>query len=176
MLSIDKTLHIDMETDLVNPLLFNSFPPQVLFQEIPDEISLAFTITGCPLQCRGCHSTDTWDPRTGCALSNSLYRDYLKRYGNMISCVLFFGGEWHLNALQDKLLIARKMGLKTCLYTGLDCVPERIHPHLNYLKTGPWRRALGGLESTTTNQRLIELSTGNLLNYRFQKDHQHAAA
>ncbi|WP_231731034.1 4Fe-4S cluster-binding domain-containing protein [Lacimicrobium alkaliphilum] len=44
---------------------FNSFPPQICFQEVPDEVSLAFTITGCPLACAGCHSRDTWDPDKG---------------------------------------------------------------------------------------------------------------
>ena len=102
--------------------------------------------------------------------------DYLNRYKKMISCVLFFGGEWQQKALIEKLLISKKMGLKTCLYTGLDYVPRHIYQHLNYLKTGPWRKALGGLESTTTNQRFLELSTGNLLNYRFKKDHTHVAA
>ena len=29
---------------------------QIVFQEIPDEISLAINITQCPNNCKGCHS------------------------------------------------------------------------------------------------------------------------
>ena len=33
---------------------------QITFQEVPNEISLSFLITGCPLKCKGCHSADSW--------------------------------------------------------------------------------------------------------------------
>lgn len=155
---------------------FNTLAPQVLFQEVPDEVSLAFTIHGCPLKCRGCHSAHTWDAHGGYPLSNSLYTDYLERYSNMISCVLFFGGEWHPQALIEKLSIARSLDLKTCLYTGLDWIPSEIQKHLTYLKTGSWRKELGGLDKASTNQKFLELASGNLLNYKFQETVLHVAA
>lgn len=154
---------------------FNSFPPQICFQEVPDEVSLAFTMTGCPLACVGCHSRDTWDPYTGQALTDSAFKVWLERYQRLITCVLFFGGEWHPDALLAKLRIARQAALKTCLYTGMDRVPARLQSQLDYLKTGRWRTELGGLERATTNQKFVELGSGNLLNFRFQENNHVAA-
>ncbi|GAA0348394.1 hypothetical protein GCM10009092_10980 [Bowmanella denitrificans] len=154
---------------------FNSFPPQVCFQEVPDEVALAFTITGCPLRCEGCHSQDSWDPSTGEALTPQLFARYLQRYAHLVSCVLFFGGEWHPDALLALLQQARQAGLKTCLYTGMNKIPARLQTHLDYLKTGRWYSQLGGLTSPTTNQRFLELATGNLLNFRFMENDYAAA-
>lgn len=159
----------------MNALTFNTFPPQILFQEVPDEVSLAYTVYGCPIQCRGCHSRDSWDLNGGAFLSAEMFSMHLKRYQSMVTCVLFFGGEWHPDALIAKLKIARQKGLKTCLYTGADRVPLRIQNNLTYLKTGPWQPKRGGLQSKTTNQKFLELASGNLLNYKFQEQ-QNAAA
>jgi anaerobic ribonucleoside-triphosphate reductase activating protein len=150
-------------------LAFNSFRPQICFQEVPDEVSLAFTITGCPLRCQGCHSQDSWDPRIGIALNKLMFEGYLDRYQGLVSCILFFGGEWNPEALIEKLLIAKTMGLKTCLYTGKEKVPQKIVRQLDYLKTGAWQSTRGGLEKSTTNQRFTELKTGNLLNFKFRE-------
>lgn len=150
-------------------LAFNSFRPQICFQEVPDEVSLAFTITGCPLRCQGCHSQDSWDPRIGIALNKLMFEGYLDRYQGLVSCILFFGGEWNPEALIEKLLIAKTMGLKTCLYTGKEKVPQKIVRQLDYLKTGAWQPTRGGLEKSTTNQRFTELKTGNLLNFKFRE-------
>lgn len=154
---------------------FNSFPPQICFQEVPDEVSLAFTITGCPLACTGCHSRDTWDAGKGEALTDAVFKVWLERYQHLITCVLFFGGEWHPDTLLAKLRIARQAGLKTCLYTGMNKVPARLQQHLDYLKTGRWHAELGGLDRATTNQKFVELGSGNLLNFRFQENNHVAA-
>ncbi len=156
--------------------LFNAYAPQVLFQEVPDEVSLAFTMTGCPLRCSGCHSKDTWNPKRGRALSDKGFADYLEQYAECVTCVLFFGGEWNISALTAKLKHARAAGLKTCLYTGLDVVPETLKSHLTYLKTGPWLRHRGGLDQPHTNQCFLDLSNNKLINYKFQESHIHAAS
>jgi len=148
---------------------FNAFPPQVLFQEVPDEVSLAFTVTGCPLKCRGCHSKDTWNPRVGTPLSDSVFTHYLNQYGDFVTCILFFGGEWNAPALQNKLLLAQQSGFKTCLYTGLDTVPPALKKYLSFLKTGKWVEQKGGLQNLNTNQRFLDLASNNLLNYKFQE-------
>ena len=141
----------------------------IVLQEVPNEISLCFTITGCPLACEGCHSEYTWDGSKGCVLSNELLEKLLDRYEDTISCVLFMGGEWEEAALIHKLQIARAYGLHTCLYTGLteEKVPTAIKQELTWLKAGPWIEALGGLSEATTNQRFIEVSTGRILNEMF---------
>ena len=34
---------------------------KIVFQEIPDEITLAISISGCTIHCAGCHSKYLWD-------------------------------------------------------------------------------------------------------------------
>lgn len=153
---------------------FNCITPSVVFQEVPNEISLCFSITGCKVGCKGCHSTELWDQQNGLKLTNQLFMQYLKKYQGLISCVVFFGGEWQPSALIEKLLIAKNFGLKTCLYSGEEAgekyIDLRITQHLNFLKTGAWRPELGGLASSTTNQIFRDLSTGKKLNYLFTKN------
>lgn len=141
--------------------------PHVTFQEVPDEVSLTFLVGGCPLQCPGCHSQESWSLDFGEILSNELFSETLDRYRGLITCVVFFGGEWHPDALIEKLKIARNEGLKTCLYSGFEKVPNRIVQQLDYLKTGRWIEHLGGLDSATTNQVMLDVETGNRLNHRF---------
>jgi anaerobic ribonucleoside-triphosphate reductase activating protein len=148
---------------------FNCITPSIVFQEVPNEISLCFSITGCTLGCKGCHSTELWQAEHGIPLTNQSYLQWLKKYQGLISCVLFFGGEWHKSALIDKLLIANNLGLKTCLYSGANYVDMSISQHLTFLKTGAWRAELGGLDSPITNQRFIDAQSGAQLNHLFSK-------
>lgn len=142
---------------------FNSAQAQIVFQELPEHISLAYTIYGCPLACEGCHSEDTWDKRQGHALSDQSFTEDLITYQGLINAVVFFGGEWHPLALQAKLKIAQAHGLKTCLYTGLDSVSRLLKPHLDFVKTGRWIPELGGLDATTTNQKFLKLEHGEVV-------------
>lgn len=146
---------------------------QVVWQEVPGEVSLAFTICGCPLRCKGCHSSAARNPNAGQPLTPAYFLARLNQYRGLISCVLFLGGEWLPQALTELLKIARAQELKTCLYTGYEQVTPNLLPHLNFLKTGPWIAALGGLNSPTTNQRFIDLRTQENLNYKFLTHHHH---
>ena len=142
---------------------------QIVLQEVPGQISLCVSVTGCPLRCKGCHSPFLWKKGTGTPLTDELLVTTLERYKNMISCVLFMGGEWEEEDLIHKLQIARAYGLYTCLYTGLteEEVSKAIKEELTWLKAGPWIEILGGLSAPTTNQRFIEVSTGRILNEMF---------
>ncbi|XOV79865.1 MAG: anaerobic ribonucleoside-triphosphate reductase activating protein [Aestuariibacter sp.] len=153
----------------------STFAPQILFQEVPDEISLAFTVCGCPLRCEGCHSMDTWSLNNGSELTNELFKNHIQNYQSLVTCVLFFGGEWHSEALIEKLRYARNHQLKTCLYTGLERIPNRISAHLSYLKTGRWIKELGGLDSPFTNQRFVDLDNNKLLNHKFLGESHYVA-
>jgi anaerobic ribonucleoside-triphosphate reductase activating protein len=146
----------------------------VVLQEIPNEISLAFTITGCQLACVGCHSEYLWGKNNGKELTDEKFEKIVKKYDGLISSVLFMGGEWESNELISKLQISKRLGLKTALYTGLNHKQmersyQRIILELDYLKTGKWVEELGGLDSPTTNQRLINLNTSEKLNHYFIK-------
>lgn len=140
---------------------------EIVWQEVPGETSLAYTITGCPVGCKGCHSVDTWPTGSGIELLPDYFSQRLHDYQGLITCVLFLGGEWHPSALQALLKITKAQGLKTCLYTGLESVPSYLERELDYLKTGPWIASRGGLDSRATNQRFMHLNSGELLNVRF---------
>ena len=147
---------------------FNCIAPSIVFQEVPDEISLCFSITGCKVGCKGCHSTELWNEKQGMALTNARFIDCLNKYKGLITCVCFFGGEWQPQALIEKLLIANNLGLKTCLYSGENHIDINISQHLTFLKTGKWTAELGGLNSTITNQKFYNLKTGENLNHLFK--------
>ena len=155
---------------------FNCITPSVVFQEVPNEISLCFSITGCKVGCKGCHSTELWQETNGIALSNQSFIQWLKKYQGLISCVVFFGGEWQPSALIEKLLIAKNCGLKTCLYSGEKHISLNISQHLDFLKTGAWQPHLGGLDSITTNQIFRDMRTGKKLNHLFTKNNIDAQA
>ena len=116
---------------------------EIVWQEVPNEVSLAFLLSGCPLRCVGCHSADSWN-------------------AGLLTCVLFLGGEWQPENLLALLRVARdEFGLKTCLYTGLERgeVPPMLLPELSFLKTGRWLPERGGLDNPNTNQRFVDLAT-----------------
>lgn len=147
-------------------LKFSSY--DVVMQEIPNEVSLVFSIVGCKLACKGCHSSYLWDENSGEELTDEVFISLINKYSGLISCVLFMGGEWDED-LVSKLKIAKSLELKTALYTGLPLkkVNTKIIEQLNFLKTGRWVEKLGGLSSETTNQKLINLQTGEILNKHF---------
>jgi len=157
-------------------MAFNCISPSVVFQEVPNEISLCFSITGCKVGCKGCHSTELWQAKNGMALTNQTFIQWLKKYQGLISCVVFFGGEWQASALIEKLLIAKNFGLKTCLYSGEQYIDLNISQHLDFLKTGKWQAELGGLDSSTTNQVFRDLTTGEKLNHLFTNNNIDAQA
>lgn len=158
-------------------MTLNCLPPTIVFQEVPNEISLCFSITGCQVGCKGCHSTELWNKNFGQALTNTNFQQWINKYQGLISTVLFMGGEWQKDSLIEKLIIAKNQGLKTCLYTGENGVNDEISKHLNYVKIGKWDPDKGGLNSPDTNQKFIDLTTGNTLNHLFiKKGIQHVAA
>lgn len=141
----------------------------IVLQEVPGQISICFSIAGCPVHCKGCHSPFLWEEGNGELLTDERYLNILTQYKGYANCVLFMGGEWHQNELVNKLAMARELGFDTCLYTGYDEVAPELLAHLTWVKTGPWIEELGGLESPTTNQRFIEVKTNNLINNQFLK-------
>ncbi len=149
------------------------FQIDVAFQEVPNHISLIFSITGCPYQCDGCHSSHLWDAENGIPLTPEKFIKVLHSYKSLITCICFFGGEWKREKLIELLKIAKEEGLETCLYTGGDNVHESILTHLTFIKTGPWKEHLGGLDNKHTNQKFIDLRNGESLNHLFRDKRGH---
>jgi len=131
--------------------------PQVVFQEVPDEITLALSISGCDLKCPGCHSPETWDSEFGEILTFNVIDTLLERHRH-ISCVLFYGGEWDSELIEFIKYIKSK-NIKTALYTGqeLDYFDDEFINQLDYIKTGRYIQSLGPLKTPKTNQRFYKL-------------------
>lgn len=147
----------------------NYYKSDIVLQEVPHEISLCFSICGCELRCEGCHSPFLWKKSAGTELSQTAFMNEIHKYRGLITCVLFMGGEWEKNQLIEFLKLAKKRGLKTCLYTGCDNVDEDLKNELTFLKTGSWIASKGGLDSNHTNQNFIEVSSNRNLNHLFKK-------
>lgn len=140
---------------------------QIALQEVPGEISICFSISGCKKHCDGCHSPFLWKEGNGTLLTDEVYKEILSKYAALASCVLFMGGEWHKKELISYLEYAKSVGYKTCLYSGEDHMTSDVLKHLTWIKTGKWESKLGGLESPTTNQKFKNVSTNKLLNHLF---------
>ena len=150
---------------------------KILLAEIPDEISLGISLVGCPRHCEGCHSPNLWDTAdnsnfkklTAFEIDSFLTRNRLAR----LTCVLFLGGEWDLNALISLTMHAKeKCDLRVGLYTGANLDDLRGHSelikNLDYLKVGEFRKDLGGLTSRSTNQKLFKLKDNSFLDITYK--------
>ena len=129
-----------------------------VFREIPGEVSLAISITGCILHCKCCHSRELWEDKGTPLTWDSL--NALIHIHQGITCVCLLGGEHDIDALTDLFYHARKY-VKTAWYCGLDRIPSNkvgILQYLDFYKTGHYDPELGGLDSPTTNQRLYKIS------------------
>jgi len=143
----------------------------VMLDETPNEIALTFKITGCQLACPGCQAAEFWGEGTGEVLTQDIFFQNLKKYKGSASAVLFMGGEWHEGELIGKLRIAKLMGYKTILYTGLEKknLSSELLDVLDYLKYGPYNEEAGPITSKTTNQVYENLHTGESMNHYFIK-------
>lgn len=129
--------------------------PQIYLQEVPGEISLGISISGCSLKCKGCHSIETWNTNFGEELTLPILDALVKKYKH-ITCVLFYGGEWDSN-IKEYLKYIQEQNLKTALYSGENSIREELLQYLDYYKIGPYIQELGGLSSKISNQKLYRI-------------------
>lgn len=130
---------------------------RIVFSEIPEEITLGVSISGCRIHCDGCHSKELWEDR-GIPLGVKEI-DRLLEKNKGITCLLLLGGEHNIDTLIMLLEHASKR-IKTAWYSGLDKIPENkkgILGYLDYIKLGHYDKNLGGLASNNTNQKLYEV-------------------
>ena len=136
---------------------------EIVFQEVPNEISLCYYITNCPHHCKGCHSQILWED-IGCDLGIFIQKDLDIYSQKGISCVLFMGGDNSEN-IEECLAICKKNNLKTALYSGCtkDTFNTKLLGLLDYVKIGPYIEELGGLDRPTTNQRFYRVDKDCLI-------------
>lgn len=142
----------------------------IVCQEIPDQITLALNISGCPNHCVGCHSPWLWRDE-GVPLDEHFLSLLIGKYSSGITCVCFMGGDQapaQVNSLAA--FVKSNYGqLKTAWYSGNEQIPGSISvKNFDYIKIGPYIAEKGGLRSTTTNQKFyIVEKDGTLTQYHF---------
>lgn len=128
----------------------------VVFQEIPDEVTLAINISNCPCHCPGCHSRYLWED-VGMPLDTCALDDFISQYGSDITCIAFMGGDGDpkgVNMLAQYIHEEYPM-YKVAWYSGRLRIPSMVcKTDFDYIKIGPYIRHLGPLNKTTTNQRM----------------------
>lgn len=137
---------------------------KVVFAEIPDEITLAINISGCPCNCKGCHSSylaeDIGEPLDLQHLTNLIDSN------KGITCVGLMGGDANPSEVDD---IAQDIKeyypeLKVGWYSGRQELNKDIElSNFDYIKLGPYIEEFGPLNNKTTNQRFYKVSGKELV-------------
>jgi anaerobic ribonucleoside-triphosphate reductase activating protein len=116
-------------------------------------VALCINITGCPVHCEGCHSPELWED-IGYILDGRAI-DTLISNNQGISCVCFMGGDNDPHGIYELAKFIREhWPLKICWYSGMPLRKDIPLEYFDYIKTGSYKKELGGLDSPTTNQRL----------------------
>ena len=130
----------------------------IVFQEVPDETSLAINLTGCPCHCPGCHSTYLWAD-TGRPLDTLALDRMLTLLGNSITCVCFMGGDAAPDEVADLAahIHRRYPRYKVAWYSGRQYIPHHVDKQqFDYIKVGPYIAHLGPLQSPRCNQKMLK--------------------
>lgn len=138
---------------------------EVLFREIPDEITLCINISNCPCKCDGCHSPHLWDDIGEPLNLETLYK-LIVPAKNFISCVALMGGDASPEDINFLALEIQQHfeGLKIAWYSGKSNLSDKINiSRFDYIKLGPYIEKLGGLDKPTTNQRLYRIINGKMI-------------
>jgi len=131
----------------------------VVFQEIPDEVTLAINISNCPCRCPGCHSRYLWEDN-GLPLDTEAIDSFVAKYGADITCIAFMGGDGDPKGVNRLAQYIREVYplLKVAWYSGRTVISSLIcRTDFDYIKIGPYIKHLGALKQPTTNQRLYHI-------------------
>lgn len=137
----------------------------VVFEEIPDEITLAINITNCPCKCSGCHSKFLWDD-----IGTELTNDELDRMVDRergITCVCFMGGDREPKYIEElsKHIRDKYDNINTAWYSGMDDISSEVDIYsFDYIKIGHYDEERGPLNKETTNQKLFKIDGGVIEN------------
>lgn len=130
----------------------------VVFQEIPDEVTLSINISNCPCHCPGCHSKYLWGD-IGETLDEKALDGFVTEYGKDITCITFMGGDAEPERVNElaRYLHASHSRYRVGWYSGRLRISQRItKTDFDYIKIGPYIAHLGPLKSPTTNQHLYK--------------------
>ena len=128
----------------------------IVFQEIPDEVTLAINISNCPCHCPGCHSHYLWED-IGLPLNTDAIDAFVSQYGRNITCIAFVGGDGDPKGVDmlAQYIHEEHPQYKVAWYSGRIRITSVVNKtDFDYIKIGPYIKHLGPLKQPTTNQRL----------------------
>lgn len=134
----------------------------VVFQDVPGEVTLSLNLSQCPNCCPGCHSPQLQDD-IGYPLDDDMLGGLLDRYGSDVTCVCFMGGDREPQEVMRLAALVHAAGIKTAWYSGKPQLPDCFdYGVLDYVKIGPYIASKGPLTSPDTNQRMYRIDSGKL--------------
>ena len=132
----------------------------IVFQDVPGEVTLSLNLSQCPNHCPGCHSPQLQDD-IGYPLDDAMLDSLLERYGRDVTCVCFMGGDREPAEVMRLADRVHNVGLKTAWYSGCQELPACFRAEsLDFVKVGPYIESRGPLPSPDTNQRMYRIENG----------------
>lgn len=133
---------------------------EVTLAEVPSEISLCISISGCTIHCPGCHSPHLWNDTGNILTIDKL--DELIAANDDISCVCIMGGDHDVDSVYTLGKHIKSRGLKSAWYSGvMRPLDDKLAEYFDYIKIGPYIENLGPLTKKTTNQRFYKITNIN---------------
>lgn len=136
------------------------------FEYNEERSSVDIYISGCPWRCEGCHNPELWDYSVGELWEDvrERLRDKVILLESLVDKAFVFGGEpldQDYTSLKSLLeMLKTELGLEVWLFTSYPDVPSYFYPLVNYIKTGPYIKALPpydtpyGITLASNNQRI----------------------
>ncbi|MGP1514586.1 MAG: anaerobic ribonucleoside-triphosphate reductase activating protein [Bacteroidales bacterium] len=147
----------------------------IVFREVPDEVTLAINFSLCPNRCEGCHSPWLWEDR-GEVLDEQSLTNLINTYKGNFTCLAFMGGDndpKEVNRLA-KFVKEEFENIKVAWYSGKDELSKEIkEQNFDYIKIGSYKKEYGGLDNKKTNQRFVKIFPNGEkqdITYRFLKE------
>jgi anaerobic ribonucleoside-triphosphate reductase activating protein len=134
---------------------------KIVFQEVPDEITLAISLSNCPNECADCHSPYLREDIGEILDANVLHK--LIGENNGITCLCFMGGDGSYDYINELAFILKDTysTLKVAWYSGSELFffQDIINPeYFDYIKTGCYIKERGPLNNKNTNQRMYRIN------------------
>lgn len=141
----------------------------VTFAEFPDEISLIFSISGCPNHCKGCSEPEL-QKDAGIPLTESIIKEKISEFPG-ITLIGFLGGDSNWDEIAQLANYIHSLNLKVGLYSGKDVLSMKLLNCLDYYKIGRWILPVGSVDSWwKTNCGPITFTFSNQLMFKKEGD------
>jgi len=145
----------------------------IVFQEFPDEVTIALNLSLCPNRCPGCHSSYLQGD-VGNELNKKEIKKLLSDFKKEVTCLGFMGGDNDPQSVVELATFIKEEfnnTIKVGWYSGCVNLPKRFDTTpFNYIKLGPYIEAKGPLNKKTTNQHLYKFTKNKEkedITYRF---------